>query len=140
MSKCSKCGGVLFSTQTIQGHETAIWHAVCPAASAKHTTPTINTVDIDKLEKLLAYWFTVVADGQLYHPNGIYVKDAAKEIRTHLKAELLAKIDGLEVDEEATGELIKEAGGTETDILNMEISADDRHGVLNDVRQIVNEL
>jgi hypothetical protein len=49
MSKCSKCGGAFLATQTIQGHEHAVWHENCPVASAKHT-PTPKPIESDVSE------------------------------------------------------------------------------------------
>lgn len=104
----------------------------------------MSTVDIDKLRAEILIEFKQVlklapAD---YTENCTNVVMSLIEARylPHLKAELLAKIDGLEVDIDETTAHIERAGGTETDITNMEIEADDRHETLNEFRKIVEEL
>lgn len=49
-------------------------------------------------------------------------------------------VDGLEIDLEATREHMLSKGATESQILNMEIEADDRTEILNDVRQAINKI
>jgi len=100
----------------------------------------MSTVDIDKLALIL----TAFANEAIRSDNPKLLHDeivsALTQYRTHLKAELLAKIDGLEIDVEATTEDIEKAGGTPSDILNIKIEAEDRHETLNEFRKIVNEL
>jgi len=53
--------------------------------------------------------------------------------------ELERSVDGLEVDIEATTEHIQSVGGSDNDILNMEIEADDRKAILDDVRALLTQ-
>lgn len=64
--------------------------------------------------------------------NQAIAKDKASQ---QLYRDLLALIEGCEIDIEATTAHIESVGGSDDDILNMEIEADDRHDTLNDVRK-----
>jgi hypothetical protein len=92
---------------------------------------------IDEADKWLD---AAYARGQLSGVDGKKprINDLKQELRKAVlegfKAAMLEKLEGLEIDVEATKERLEEIYGEGDPRVNVEIEASDRHAVLDDVR------